>query len=197
MRVFRACLKDSCDYRLYSPGWRRGSSTARATRRYVASGQSLAPAVSKPRVANLTAGRRSRSPCAAARLVPHVARRQARRAAPRRNPAHSGAAHSGQRRADAHRRDAPGPRADPAVSDRAATVSRRDFWEWTRPSGQLARLDYLQMRQQSRAEMALQESRSWPGSKSHRTDEARICPGHRSASASHWLSGPHQGGETF
>jgi hypothetical protein len=38
-------------------------------------------------------------------------------------------------------------------------TSGRDSWEWTGPPGRLARLDYLQMRQQSRAEKALQESR--------------------------------------
>ena len=30
MRVFPACLQDSCDYRLYSPNSRRDSGTARA-----------------------------------------------------------------------------------------------------------------------------------------------------------------------
>ena len=38
-------------------------------------------------------------------------------------------------------------------------ASGRDSREWTGPPGRLARLDYLQMRQQSRAEMALQAGR--------------------------------------
>ena len=45
------------------------------------------------------------------------------------------------------------------VSDRAAMASGRDSWERTGSAGPLARRDYLQMRQEPRVEMALQQSR--------------------------------------
>jgi len=51
----------------------------------------------------------------------------------------SGAAHQqAQRRTDTNRRDTPSPRAEPAVSDRAALASGRVSWEWVGPAGTLS-----------------------------------------------------------
>jgi hypothetical protein len=71
--------------------------------------------------------RRAKSPCSAARLVPHVARRQARRAAPRRNPA-------------PERRSAPAGSAGLTSSARRAGPGRRLCCQRPRGHGQRARL---------------------------------------------------------
>ena len=55
------------------------------------------------------------------------------------------------------RRDVPSPRAEPTVTERATLPSGARFLGVDRIAS--ARLDYLQMRQQSLAEMALQEGR--------------------------------------
>jgi hypothetical protein len=126
----------------------------------IGGGEDLASAAPKPWVSDLTVGQ---VPCAAPRLVPHVAQQRAGRRARMRHGATlrlSGAAHQrAQRRTDTIRRSAPSPRAELTVSERAALASRRGSWEPIGPPGRPARLDHLQMRQQSLAEMAPQEGR--------------------------------------
>ena len=75
----------------------------------------------------------------------------------------------------------PCPRAERAVSERAPLASGGAIPGMNRTAS--ARLDYLQMRQQSRADTAIQEGRVMTRRKSHRADEAGICPGDRLANA--------------
>ena len=53
----------------------------------------------------------------------------------------------------------PGPRAEPTITEHTTLTSGIGSWEWVGPPGRPAQLDYLQMRQQSLAGMALQEAR--------------------------------------
>ena len=94
MRVFPAYLQGGCAYRPYSPDSRRGSGTARAraaARRHPAidGGQGLASAASKPDwvTERLTPGQSPVRRTAPGSSRGGPVRRQARRAAPRRNPA--------------------------------------------------------------------------------------------------------------
>lgn len=167
--VFPTCLRGSCDYRLYSPDSRCGSGTARAAQR---------DATIQPSIAARDGGRQRQSPdWVAGRLTPGqvpvrrtapdssrgaATRRPTRKAAPRRNPASERrSTPTGPAQHLHHRHDAPSLRGEPTVRERAALASGRDSCEWTgRTPARPARLDYLQMRQQSRAEIALQEGRA-------------------------------------
>jgi len=161
MRVFPAYLQGGCAYRPYSPDSRRGSGTARAAQRHAAIQPSTAARAWHRQRQNpdwvterLTPGQSPVRRTAPGSSRGGPVRRQARRAAPRRNPAPERCSAPVRPAPDGHHR-----RAEPAVSERATLASGRGSWEWTRPPGQPARLDYLQMRQQSLAGMALQEGR--------------------------------------
>ena len=133
---------------------------------------------------NLMACRRPKSPCSAARLVPHVARRQARRAAPRRNPA-------------PERRSTPAGSAGPTPSARHTGPARRPCRQRPRGHGQRARL--LRVDRTARTASStglLANAATFTGGNSPpsgpvgdqvaRVTEPmrrRICPGHRLASA--------------
>ena len=168
---------------LYSPDSRRGSGPAQGARRRTAIQPSTVARIwhrqrQKPWAGDLAAHAR---PSSVRRAAPRSsrgapARRQARRAAPRRNRAPERHNAPVGPVPDRHRRlSAPSPRAKPDVSDARLWPTRSAPGSGSDRLGRPARLGFLQMRQQSLAEMALQEGRVVTRWQESRTGEAGIA----------------------